>query len=134
MTPPGALLFPVTAIVARAWAQGWIGDCELMLSDPGTEAVYFQTLPDLASFRRVLPLFTEYHRRGASTVILRTDSPAVVHHLAKWGGVRTWQDPSGRWRWLVPPEAVTRYFGRILQKSAASSGVISVPSAQLSSR
>lgn len=119
----GALLFPISAIVARAWSHGWIGDAELMLAPVGTEAVYFQTLPDLASFRRVLPLFTRYHAAGAATVILRTNTPAVEHHLAKWGGVRTFQDESGRWRWHVGPDAVNRYFGRMRQKSAAASRV-----------
>ena len=108
-------------MLARAWAHGWIGDLPLMQAPPVPEAVYFQTLPDLASFRRVLPLFAAEYRSGASIVILRTESPAVVHHVAKWGGVRTFQDESGRWRWLVPPEAVGRYFGRIPQKSAAAS-------------
>lgn len=119
----GALILPVSAIVARAWSSGWIGDAELMLSEPGTEAVYFSTLPDLASFRASLPVFASYHQRGASTVILRTDSPAVVHHVEKWGGKKTIQDNSGRYRWLVEPDAVKRYFGRIFQNSAASSFV-----------
>lgn len=94
-----------------------------MLSEPGTEAVYFQTLPDLASFRACLPHFTELYRSGASIVLLRTGSPAVVHHVEKWGGFRTYQDTSSLWRWLVPPAAVKRYFGRISQNFAAASRV-----------
>ena len=120
-----ALILPVPLIEAAAWARGWISDTELWHAPRTPEAAYFSSLPDISSFRQALPHFAELYRDGVRVVILRTDSPAVMHHVEKWGAVRTHQDDSGRWRYFTGPDAVERYFGRIAQKAAASSAVTS---------
>lgn len=118
----GALIIPVPLYVAQGWAQGNIGDAELMLSPRSPEAGYWQTLEDLDAFRAAIPVALDLYRRGMSSMVLRTSSPAVVHHVEKWGGVATFQDqPSGRWRYWCDEATVCRYFGRIAQKRAASS-------------
>lgn len=110
--------------MARAWAFGWIGDAEIMLGDhPPGAALYVQTLPSLAAWRLVLPDLIAAGRSGVLAVILRTNTPAVVHHVGKWGAAPTYQDPSGRWRYYAGPVACARYFGRMAQKSAACSAV-----------
>lgn len=87
------------------------------------QALYVMTLPDLRAWRTVLPSLVFHAAKGASCVILRTDTPAVVHHITKWGAVPTHQDPSGRLRYWAGPEVSRRYFGRMLQNSAACPGV-----------
>ncbi len=90
---------------------------------PDGAALYIQTLPDLNAFRLLVPELVAAARAGASALIIRTDTPAVVHHIEKWGAQRTFQDRSGRWRYYSGPELMARYFGRIAQKSAAASAV-----------
>jgi hypothetical protein len=114
----GALIVPCSLATARAWCHGWIGDFEL-LKCGGTGAVYFSTLPDLASFRAALPEFIAHYRRGVRVVILRTNHPAVIHHVTRFGAQATFQDASGRFRWLCGPDVVNRYFGRLVRKTDA---------------
>jgi hypothetical protein len=121
----GALVIPVPLAIAQGWAQGFAGDVDLMLAPRTPEAAYWSTLADLAAFRAALPQALEFWRRGARAMILRTNSPAVVHHVEKWGGVATHMDPSGRWRYWCDAATVDRYFGRIAQNAAASSLVTS---------
>jgi hypothetical protein len=116
-----ALILPVPLIEAAAWARGWISDTELWHAPRTPEAAYFSTLPDLTSFRQALPQFADLYRQGVRVVILRTDSAAVMHHVEKWGAVKTFQGASGKWRYFTGPDSVTRYFGRMFQKSAAAS-------------
>lgn len=109
-----SLVLPVSYHAARAWAKGWIGDLELMLGDhPAGQALYIATLPALDAWRAVLPSLVAHYRSGVRIIILRTNTPAVVRHIEKWGAFKTVQDPSGRWRYLADPGAVARYFGRL---------------------
>lgn len=120
-----SLVIPVPLVSARAWACGWIHDIDLMLGpSPAGEALYVSTLPDIRAWRTVLPSLIQ-QGKGVSALILRTDTPAVVHHVTKWGAVPTYQDPSGRLRYWCGPAVVRRYFGRMPQNSAACSGVTS---------
>jgi hypothetical protein len=119
----GALVIPVPLCVAQAWARGFAGDVDLLLSHRTPEAAYWANLADLASFRAAIPSALELWQSGARAMILRTGNPAVMHHVEKWGGTRTHQDPSGRWRYFCDEATVDRYFGRIAQNAAASSRV-----------
>lgn len=116
------LWFPVSLLAALSWARGAIGDAELMLlPTPKTpQAVYWMNLDSLRNFRRVFPSVAAQFHVGASCLILRTGTPAVIHHAEKWGMVRTVQDPSGRWRFIAIGPLVGRYFSRS-KKSAEGS-------------
>lgn len=121
-----ALLIPGPRLAALAWARGDIGDVEFIMDFPRVpEAALFCTLPDLASFRRCLSQFVSLYRSGAELVVFRSGTPAVCRHAAKWGAVWTIREPEDighKFRFLSPPEVTRRYFGRILQNSAAASG------------
>jgi len=119
-----ALLITGPRIAALAWARGDIGDREFVFDFPRVpEAMLFATLPDLASFRRVLPLMLANWQAGADIVILRTSTREVIRHAAKWGAAWTVREIDGKFRILARPEVVNRYLGRIAQKSAAAGGV-----------
>jgi hypothetical protein len=129
-----SLVLPVPLLSARAWAHGWIGDLELFTAPRVPEALYVVTLPDLAAWRAVLPELADWHRAGASALVLRSQTPAVCRHVTKWGAVPTYRDASGGFRYVAGPSVVSRYFGRIAQNSAATSGVMSNPSTVRNSR
>lgn len=119
----GALVIPCPLLVAYAWSRGDIGDMELMQSPRVCEAVYWVELPRRAVFARAMRETLALWQRGASVVVLRTDAPAVVHHVEKWGAYATHTDPSGRRRYYASADVCRRYFGRIAQNSPAAAGV-----------
>lgn len=121
----GALIIPCPLVVACAWARGDLGDLELMQSPREPGAIYWSMLPNRATFEHAVRESLALWRKGARCLVLRTNSPAVVHHVEKWGAYRTHQDPSGRWRYFASREVMDRYFGRMAQNSVAASGVTS---------
>jgi hypothetical protein len=109
---------------ALAWSQGLLDDTDLILFDrpPLPEAFLVASLPDISAWRNALAQMLALWRAGARAAILRTGTPAVVHHVNRWGCRLTFQE-SNKARYLILGADLDHYFGRIAQKARAASVV-----------
>jgi hypothetical protein len=105
-------VIPVAAKDALSWAAGKLEDADLFLRSPlKPEAIFIVNLPCHSAWRSCLRQMIYWHRRGAFTLITRTNTPVVVSHLEKNGAVATaTETDTGKKRYMLPPHAMAKYF------------------------
>ena len=97
-----ALIVPVRADAARAWAAGALNDVQLFEAfDPTRpEAMLLCSLEDRAAWRSGILQARYWWKRGARLAVSRTGNPAVLHRFARAGLVKTVLEANG-WQWRL---------------------------------